>query len=74
MTQTEIKELEQTVLRPVTYEDYLTARRNKTMLEIELPSATLIVNPAYSMAGLYRDIQSVFCDLLCHDFNCFIEN
>ena len=61
------------ILRPVAFSDYVNARRDKQKLIIELPGATLSIDPGFCMFEIYRTLQGVFCDLMAHDMRNFME-
>jgi hypothetical protein len=67
-------EMETEALHPITFEDYVQARRDKTPLRVEIPGAVLTLDCGYSMDLIYRNLQAVFIELLCHDIKNFIEN
>jgi len=71
---TESEAVETEALCPVTFADYEQSRRDKTPLRVEIPGAVLTLDCNYSMDLIYRNLQLVFLELLCHDIKHFMEN
>lgn len=69
-----LNDAESVAVRPVAYSDYVLALREGIPLKIELPGLTVTVDCGACMMDVYRAMQGVFCDLLCHDYRHFLEN